>query len=151
MFGESAPAVDEAGTCRRVLPKLARHDQSSFTQYREADYISRAAMLPDEIIAQLNTEYQCREHQIRQLAALYAVRMISPTSDDLLTIAVPSPITTISQRSWPHSNGQNLGSSIVLPPLGGTAYHRQCPRMHHCTTPVGAHGRILPRCARRVQ
>jgi hypothetical protein len=32
-------------------------------------------MLPNEIIAQLNTEFQCRENQIRQLAALYAVCM----------------------------------------------------------------------------
>jgi hypothetical protein len=32
-----------------------------------------ATMLPDEIIAQLNTEFQCREYQVQQLTALYAV------------------------------------------------------------------------------
>lgn len=33
-----------------------------------------ATMLPDEIIAQLTSEFQCREQQIQQLAALYTVR-----------------------------------------------------------------------------
>jgi hypothetical protein len=31
-------------------------------------------MLPDELIAQLDGEFVCREQQIRHLAALYAVR-----------------------------------------------------------------------------
>lgn len=30
-------------------------------------------MLPDEVIAQLNSEFQCREQQIQHLAALYTV------------------------------------------------------------------------------
>lgn len=33
-----------------------------------------AIMLPDEIIAQLDAEFQCRHQQIQHLAALYSVR-----------------------------------------------------------------------------
>lgn len=33
-----------------------------------------ATMLPDEILEQLNSEFPCRELQIRHLAALYSVR-----------------------------------------------------------------------------
>ncbi|KAH3996718.1 hypothetical protein HBI38_155780 [Parastagonospora nodorum] len=36
-------------------------------------------MLPDEIIAQLNTEFQCREQQIQQLAALYTAHLPCPS------------------------------------------------------------------------
>ncbi|KAI8943363.1 hypothetical protein NX059_001378 [Plenodomus lindquistii] len=35
-------------------------------------------MLPDELIAQLNAEFQCREQQIQHLAALYTARLPSP-------------------------------------------------------------------------
>ncbi|KAJ4370024.1 hypothetical protein N0V83_005788 [Neocucurbitaria cava] len=35
-------------------------------------------MLPDEIIAQLNTEFQCREQQLQHLAALYSSHLPSP-------------------------------------------------------------------------
>jgi hypothetical protein len=38
------------------------------------DTTKTATMLPDEIIAQLNSEFQCREYQVQQLTALYAVR-----------------------------------------------------------------------------
>jgi origin recognition complex subunit 5 len=31
-------------------------------------------MLPDEIIAQLNAEFQCRDQQIQHLAVIYTVR-----------------------------------------------------------------------------
>jgi hypothetical protein len=38
-------------------------------------HLKRApTMLPDELIAQLDGEFVCREQQIRHLAALYAVR-----------------------------------------------------------------------------
>ncbi|KAH7073999.1 origin recognition complex subunit 5 C-terminus-domain-containing protein [Paraphoma chrysanthemicola] len=36
-------------------------------------------MLPDEIIAQLNAEFQCREQQIEYLAALYSAHLPSPS------------------------------------------------------------------------
>ncbi|EAT86614.2 hypothetical protein SNOG_05550 [Parastagonospora nodorum SN15] len=39
-------------------------------------------MLPDEIIAQLNTEFQCREQQIQQLAALYTMNITTRRSTD---------------------------------------------------------------------
>ncbi|KAF5847709.1 hypothetical protein GGP41_008947 [Bipolaris sorokiniana] len=35
-------------------------------------------MLPDEIIAQLDAEFQCRHHQIQHLAALYSTYLPSP-------------------------------------------------------------------------
>ncbi|KAJ4289578.1 hypothetical protein N0V90_010907 [Kalmusia sp. IMI 367209] len=38
-----------------------------------------ATMLPDEILAQLNSEFSCRESQIQQLAALYNAHLPSPT------------------------------------------------------------------------
>ncbi|KNG45562.1 origin recognition complex subunit orc5 [Stemphylium lycopersici] len=36
-------------------------------------------MLPDEIIAQLDAEYQCRHQQIQHLAALYSAHLPSPS------------------------------------------------------------------------
>ena len=33
-------------------------------------------MLPDELIAQLDGEFICREQQVRHLAALYAVSLL---------------------------------------------------------------------------
>ncbi|KAF1938366.1 hypothetical protein EJ02DRAFT_505453 [Clathrospora elynae] len=37
-------------------------------------------MMPDEIIAQLNAEFQCREQQVHHLAALYTTHFPSPLS-----------------------------------------------------------------------
>jgi len=51
-------------------------------------------MLPDEIIAQLTAEFQCRDQQISHLAALYSVRIPARPSVIVLTTTqahLPSP------------------------------------------------------------
>ncbi|KAH4481504.1 hypothetical protein HBH89_248560, partial [Parastagonospora nodorum] len=64
-------AITESCTCPRVVPSLARHPSFRFQHDTARSQPHSANMLPDEIIAQLNTEFQCREQQIQQLAALY--------------------------------------------------------------------------------
>jgi hypothetical protein len=75
-------------------------------------------MLPDEIIAQLNSEFQCREYQVQQLTALYAVGLQALSFvTNPLTPPGASPINIDSQHPRPHSNRQNLDHSILLPSL----------------------------------
>jgi hypothetical protein len=42
------------------------------------ELISTDTMLPNEIIAQLSGEFQCRDQQIQHLAALYSVSSFDP-------------------------------------------------------------------------
>jgi hypothetical protein len=65
-------------TCLRVWRQTSATTLAptfiSATQHRNTKSQSTVAMLPEEIIVQLNAEFQCREQQIQHLAALYTVR-----------------------------------------------------------------------------
>jgi hypothetical protein len=59
-------------TCSRDSPNASASSLSHHHASRHHNHGSEE-MLPDEIIAQLNSEFQCRDLQIQHLAALYAV------------------------------------------------------------------------------
>jgi len=99
-------------------------------------------MLPDEIIAQLTTEFQCRDQQIHHLAALYSVRTTIrlPGHCTNSNLGAP-PISTFSEHTWPYSDWQILDIALLLPSISYTAHDHQRSRMHNCAAPPGAHRR----------
>lgn len=110
----------------------------------------QSTMLPDEIIAQLSVENQCREQQIQHLAAIYTVRAPLFNYQRTLTAAGASSFTTVPQHPRPGSNRQDFDPTLLLPHLRPPLHNHQCPRMHHRATPPGAHRRSVPRCAQRT-
>jgi len=101
-----------------------------------------AKMLPDEIIAQLTAEFQCRDQQIHYLAALYSVRTpIRLPGHCTNNYAGASPISTLSEHTWPYRDWQILDIALLLPSLPFTTHHHQRSRMHNRAASPGAHRR----------
>jgi hypothetical protein len=81
-------------------------------------------MLPDELLAQLNEKFQCREQQLHHLAALYTVCVHSVyNSSTCITSLGASPISTLPQCSWPSSDRENVAPTLLLPFVGPIAYN----------------------------
>jgi hypothetical protein len=95
-------------TCRRVLPLLARRPSSGLWPSRGLLPVT-ATMLPDEIVAQLNSEFQCREQQIAHLAALYTVcqTTLHATSTNNLRHISPDHHSSTSTASAQQVNRQS--------------------------------------------
>jgi len=99
-------------------------------------------MLPDEIIAQLTAEFQCRDQQIHHLAALYSVRMPARIQGHCTNSNLgASPIPTLSEHPWAYRDGKILDIALLLPSLPYTAHDYQRSRMHNCAASPGAHRR----------
>jgi hypothetical protein len=116
----------------RFRASLARNVvwSSTFTfniDHREPHSIQRHNMLPDEIIAQLNAEFQCREQQIRHLAALYTVRTLPPQtsahSDEHRRISHhhPSSTSTGSQQPANRQFCAPTSTYLAFPILSSTS------------------------------
>ena len=81
-------------------------------------------MLPDEIIAQLTAEFQCRDQQIHHLAALYSVRTpLKLQRHRTNNYPGASPISTLPEHPWPYRDGQILDIALLLPFLPHTAHY----------------------------
>ena len=99
-------------------------------------------MLPDEIIAQLTAEFQCRDQQIHHLAALYSVRtLLRLQGHSTNGNSGASPISTLPEHPWPYRDGQILDIALLLPSISYTAHDHQRSRMHNRAASLGAHRR----------
>jgi hypothetical protein len=98
-------------------------------------------MLPDEIIAQLTAEFQCRDQQIHHLAALYSVGTSTRLQCNYTNNSGASPISTLSKHPRPYRDGKILNTTLLLPYFAHTTHDYQRPRMHHRAASPGAHRR----------
>jgi len=64
-----------------IRAKVARVPPAFTSNVANLTTAHKATMLPDEIIAQLNAEFQCREQQLQHLVAIYSVRLRSHRHD----------------------------------------------------------------------
>ncbi len=89
-------------------------------------------MLPDEIVAQLNSEYQCRENQIQHLAVLYTVsRSTNQTLHSANCLPVAFALGSFTQPPWPHSDWQILDLTILFPASQDLPHIHQRAPMHN--------------------
>jgi hypothetical protein len=128
-------------TCHRELARLPQPSTHQDNIESANLQPNIATMLPDEIIVQLNAEFQCRDEQIQHLAALYSVRMPHRPNMHKTNNTGASPLSTLSQHTRLDCDRQIFDPAILFPFLAHTAHDYQCARMHHHATPSRAHCR----------